>query len=384
MKLSIGAIVLDEFDYLLEWLAWYLQAGFDRFYLADNGSSDGTLQFLEALEQAKIAKVWYEPRREKAQLYAYNGMLEKWGPEIDGIAFVDADEFIVHENGLPVTPYLQQLMSKPNIGAVGINWRIFGSGGHLKQEQGLVIERFQKCAAESEWRGNRHIKSVVKPEAVEYMYCHHAELHPHYDYVDSNGTNLRFCDWHLQPIETASPYSLNVNLNPLRINHYVIKSLQEFTEKKRRRGSAVTGPNHDKGHELFIRCDKNELHYPYAAALAPLIKGRITELEDTLKQTSDFYLAINGDIEICTNERISGWLQSEGQNQKEIAVNIFVNGLHKAKVFSEPAQQPQIDRPGTYSNFTYLFEPPLNIGDTVEVKVYANRYQFPTDKFFIS
>jgi len=380
MKFAIAAIVRDEFDYLFEWVAWYLEAGFEQFFLADNRSSDGTLQFLEALEQTGIAKVWHEPRREKAQYHAYNGMLERWGEEVDAIAFVDADEFIIHNENLPIVPYLQALMGNEKVGAVAINWRIFGSSGHIKQEDGLVIERFQLCAAENpEWRGNRHIKTVVKPGAVKAMYTHHAELHPGFDYFDSAGALMKFCDWHLREIDEMSPYSLHVNLEPLRINHYVIKSLQEFTEKKRRRGSVMSGPNYDRGHQLFINCDKNEVHHPDAAAQAPKIKRRMRLLEEMLKQNSHFYSTLEGNVDICNHEKISGWVYAPEQPELRLSVNIFVNGIHKITL---PAivNNLQIKGQGIGADidygFNYSFEPKLNPGDVVEVSVYANPYRF--------
>jgi|GEM_PF-4049655 len=58
MKFGIGAIFKDELDYILEWLAWRRLAGFARFFVADNGSSDGTRQLLEALGEAGLINLF--------------------------------------------------------------------------------------------------------------------------------------------------------------------------------------------------------------------------------------------------------------------------------------------------------------------------------------
>ena len=60
-SLAIAAIFRDEFDYLLEWFAWHQIAGFKKFFIADNGSTDGTVALLEALGDLGIVDLIYQP-----------------------------------------------------------------------------------------------------------------------------------------------------------------------------------------------------------------------------------------------------------------------------------------------------------------------------------
>ena len=39
-RLAIGAIVKNEGPYLLEWIAFHRVVGVDRFFIADNASTD--------------------------------------------------------------------------------------------------------------------------------------------------------------------------------------------------------------------------------------------------------------------------------------------------------------------------------------------------------
>lgn len=49
MKIAIGAIFRDAFEYITEWLVWHQLTGFDSFYIVDNASSDGSIQLLGVL-----------------------------------------------------------------------------------------------------------------------------------------------------------------------------------------------------------------------------------------------------------------------------------------------------------------------------------------------
>lgn len=386
MKFAVVAILRDEFDYLFEWIAWYLEAGFEQFYLADNGSRDGTLQFIEALEQAGIAKIWHEPCRKRAQIFAYNAILEKWGTEVDAIAFIDADEFIVSNDALPVADHLKKLMSNEKVGAVAINWRIFGSNGHLKQEPGLVIERFQTGAVE-EHALNQFIKTVVKPMAVKQIYVHEAELFPTFYYVDCVGKPMQFVNENRQPVNVPQGLSMQVRISPLRINHYVIKSLQEFTEKKRRRGDAIHGSDYDRGHHFFLHHDINEIYYGTASDYAQQIKKRMRMLEDKLKQDSHFFLRLKGNIGACTCSIIRGWVYAPERPALRLSVNVFVNGIYKATIpafYNRPHIKKQDLNADGFCGFIHSFEPTLNNGDVVEVSVFANRYKFPKNRFVIA
>ena len=99
MKIAIGAIFRDEYEYIIEWLAWHQIAGFDTFYIADNASSDGSTALLEALSDLGFISLIYQPVIEKrVQILAYNRVIEMAMGRVESILFIDADEFLTHES----------------------------------------------------------------------------------------------------------------------------------------------------------------------------------------------------------------------------------------------------------------------------------------------
>jgi glycosyltransferase involved in cell wall biosynthesis len=382
MKFGIGAIFRDEFDYILEWLAWHRLAGFPEFFIADNGSVDGTRQLLEALAEAGLIKFFYVPLQKGSQQLAYKQIQKKYGHLADAIAFIDADEFIYSDDGKKPVEYLEQFFSNPAVGAVGINWRIFGSSGEIDQKQGLVIERFLHCASNDN-RGNRHIKSIVRPQFIENLKSvHHFSLSNDFCYLDGEGKKIVFIDrvTH-QPIENFSPFSELVE-SPLRINHYVIKSLQEFTEKKRKRGDATKDPNHDRGHQFFINHDLNDVEFLSASLLADEVRKEIRKIKLRLRATTLFYKKGKAAINFKTTH-IGGWAVFDTEKAK---IMIFVNGSLQAEVGAF-RYRPDVIKAGLskdgYCGFHYVFDPPLKSGDTVHISIYANPFKFKTNTFNI-
>ncbi|MFT2883511.1 glycosyltransferase family 2 protein, partial [Enterobacter sp. PR-089-C-ECC] len=97
MKLFVAAIIKNEMDALLEWIAYHRVVGVSGFIIADNGSNDGSRAFLDGLEKLGIVSVLDFPDVEgqKPQLPAYERILRTCSTDIDLLAFIDADEFLV-------------------------------------------------------------------------------------------------------------------------------------------------------------------------------------------------------------------------------------------------------------------------------------------------
>ncbi|MGZ8946881.1 MAG: glycosyltransferase family 2 protein, partial [Methylococcaceae bacterium] len=361
MEFGIGAIFKDEFDYILEWLAWHRNAGFSQFFIADNGSTDGTRQLLEALADSGLINLFYVPPQVGAQSIAYKLIQKKYGHKADAIAFIDADEFIFADDEKKPVEHLQHLFSDPSVGAVGINWRLFGSSGKIKQEPGLVVERFLKCSKDNQ-PGNRHIKSIVRPQFIENVItAHHFGIPKKFCYLDGKGEKIVFIDKVGQVSEKLSPFTKLV-ASPLRINHYVIKSLQEFTEKKRKRGNVVKGPKHDNGHEFFKKHDWNDVEFLEASLLANDVNTEIENIKSELRSKSAFYKKCKASF-TCNATQITGWAAFDIGKPK---LMVFVNGQLQAETgafrYRPGVVTANISKDG-YCGFQHLFTPPLKSGD---------------------
>jgi glycosyltransferase involved in cell wall biosynthesis len=254
--MAIGAIVKNEAPYLLEWIAFHRCLGIRRFFVADNGSTDGTTALLAGLDRAGVLRHIPFPGRpgEAPQLPAYAAIVAAHGREADWIAFLDADEFLLP--GAPhrrLPPIFAALPAEA--GAVAVNWAVYGSSGHRSAGPGNVIERFTRRATR-EAPVNRHYKTVLRPAAFGGT----AET-PHAFRLVPGFRTLRADGWPLEPGTTEEGQTGAVLWEPLRINHYVVKSWEEFAYRKRARGRATRAePPRDRG---FFRChDSNEVADP--------------------------------------------------------------------------------------------------------------------------
>ncbi|WP_333852327.1 glycosyltransferase family 2 protein [Leclercia sp.] len=277
MKLFVAAIIKNEMEALLEWIAYHRVVGVSGFIIADNGSNDGSRAFLDGLERLGIATVLDFPNVEgqKPQLPAYQRILRSCSTDIDLLAFIDADEFLVPldpEQGIDSS--LTEWFSDPSVSAVALNWSNFGSNGELFAEEGLVTERFTQRAPQK-FNANKNFKSIVRPNSVNHFNNpHHADLR-YGRYIDTLGNDLVLHAKH------GNGVSEEVVWNGVRVNHYVVKSLEEFLLGKHLRGSAATA-NRVKHKAYFKAHDRNDETCLLAAALVPKVKAEMAALQAQL------------------------------------------------------------------------------------------------------
>lgn len=274
MKLAIAGIVKNENDALLEWIAFHRVVGASHFFIADNGSDDGTRELLVALSRAGVVTLFDFPSvgEQKPQLPAYARILRACPADIDVLAFIDADEFILPLEGEDsIIPLIERLFAPEDVSAVALNWANFGSSGQVFAEEGLVIERFTKRAAKA-FGTNHHYKSLVRRGRVETFHNpHHANLRWG-RYVDVLGRDMVLHSKH------GGGLSEELLWSGARINHYAVKSLEEFLVGKSRKGSASL---HGRvKHKMYFQGhDRNEEVCILATALAPKVREEMARLE---------------------------------------------------------------------------------------------------------
>ncbi|MFC0266580.1 glycosyltransferase family 2 protein [Kushneria aurantia] len=284
MKLAVAAIVKDEIDSLAEWIAFHRMIGADYFLIADNGSRDGTLAYLQALQDERWLQVVSvnTPADEAPQLVAYRRLAALCPQWVDLIAFIDADEYLLP---LPaegaVVPrttlhaWLDRRFLDPDVGAVTMNWACFGSSGERFKKEGLVIERFQRRALKA-FGPNHHYKSIVRRTALKQMVNPH---HPELTFGRLVNARGEAFDYRLTPEgRERQGLSSEVVWEEARLNHYMVKSVEEFVLKKARRGSASKVGYH-KTAEYFERHDKNDDACSLAAELGSRVNQELRHLE---------------------------------------------------------------------------------------------------------
>ncbi len=239
--LSVCAIAKNEGPYFREWIEWHRGRGVEKFYIYDNGSTDETKAVLEPYIKSGLVDYTFFPGIRR-QLAAYDDCMERHRFDSRWIAVIDLDEFIVPLRDESIPDFLRKCES---FAAVEINWLVYGSGGRKTKTPGNVMERFRFHAA---WDHplNRMVKSVVDPRRVCSMVgCHEAAR-----------ISGAACDSHLRPVGKHfrdRPAQHDV----IRINHYAVKSYEEFQGKKAR--GRARGRVRNRTEEYFHQYDLNDI-----------------------------------------------------------------------------------------------------------------------------
>lgn len=239
--LAICVIAKNEGPYFKEWIDWHLSQGVEKFYVYDNESTDNTREVLEPYIKEGVVDYTYFPGH-RMQLAAYDDCFERHRFETRWLAIIDMDEFIVPVKDKTLKDFLRKMEEYP---VVEINWLTYGSGGAMKKEPGTQMERF-RCHSVPQHPLNRHVKSIVDPRRVYGMTGCHEAARINGKAVDPRGNRIR-TSW-----RDRGPQH-----DVIRINHYAVRSYEEFLEKKGR--GRASGREKEVKDEYFIRYDLNDI-----------------------------------------------------------------------------------------------------------------------------
>jgi hypothetical protein len=173
------------------------------------------------------------------------------------IAFIDIDEFLFSPTRAALPLVLEVYEPWPAV-AVGIT--IFGSSGHREKPPGLVTENYLQRA---DVQHMRVVKSVVDPKRTVSCETVHNFQYRDLPAADENGYPVKgaMLKW--------------VSLSRLRINHYYMRSEEEFRRKCATPQAANarfrTWPDLVRLRSIFNQTDESLLEY------APRLRAAINE-----------------------------------------------------------------------------------------------------------
>lgn len=247
-RVSIVTIIKNEGLYIKEWIDFHRKMNVDHFYIYDNGSTDQTVHELTSYVRNGIVTLipW---EGVAMQLPAYNHAIRNFKNETEFMAFLDGDEFLIPINGVNLYKVIKEIFNMDiDAGGIAVNWRVYGSSGHVTRPKGGVIKNFL-YRAKDEGQGNNCIKTIVNPRKVAFWnHVHYPTYFNGFHSIDEDGKIIK--DW--QNI-------INHPLRKLRINHYFCKSQEEWI-KRRSMGKADTNNICDKRTiEEFKKHDNNDI-----------------------------------------------------------------------------------------------------------------------------
>ncbi len=124
-RIGCVVIVKNEERHIAEWLAWQFLIGFDTVLLLDNGSTDRTKEIAASFAPRYDVRVIDWPDYERgAQQRAYMHAIALLKDEFEWLAFFDADEFLVLDEGLSLRRAVGAAVRSGHWGALGDVWVI--------------------------------------------------------------------------------------------------------------------------------------------------------------------------------------------------------------------------------------------------------------------
>lgn len=239
--LAVCAIAKDEGQYFKEWIEWHKNLGVEKFYIYDNESTDNTKKILDPYIKSGLVDYTYFPG-DRQQLAAYDDCFEKHRLEMQWLAIIDLDEFIVPVKDKTIPEFLKRF---DKFSAVEINWLCYGSGGMQKKEAGNVMDRFKHHSVSNN-KKNRMVKSILNPRKVcGVIGCHEVARISGLS-VDSHGNRI------IKNFKDREPQH-----DIIKINHYAVKSYEEFTEKQAR--GRASGTAKEISDKYFQNYDFNDV-----------------------------------------------------------------------------------------------------------------------------
>lgn len=220
--LALCCIIKDELN-LEEWLVYNHVIGFDHFYIYDNSSKTPIRQRLNNdFFKDKCTIIRFPGKAQ--QLNAYQHCVENYKDNARWMAFIDGDEYILPKEDETLKGFLKKRLQYD---AIGINWVMFGTNGHVEDPEGYVINSFTSC----EGVQNQHIKSIINPKKITFFRGpHHARIKDPSKFVNSTNDVI------------TGPFNHIETTHIIQINHYFVRSLTNF-RRRRNRGNADVNRN---------------------------------------------------------------------------------------------------------------------------------------------
>tara|TARA_R100001082_G_scaffold110836_2_gene91978 strand:+ start:391 stop:1173 length:783 start_codon:yes stop_codon:yes gene_type:complete len=214
--LSIVAVMKDELKNLPEWLEFHRNVGVEHFYLYDNNSSDATWGYIKDNEFDDIS--YFRTDMDMCQMSCYFNALTAFRDQSRWMAFIDLDEFLYSPKGDLKT----QLKDFEQFAGIAVNEVFYGSNGHKTRPEGGILKNYTKRRKSVD----KHIKTICQPQAT---IC--SAFNPHSFYYLQGGAVDE------NKVPCRGPYNPKGTTDIFRINHYWVKSEEEY-EKKLTRGRA--------------------------------------------------------------------------------------------------------------------------------------------------
>lgn len=249
--LSIGAIFRMENSWLEEWIEYHRHVGVERFYMyCDDTDSRVADKILEPYVASGLVVLHHvhemngidQSTNAWRQRDVYKEIIRQTGGKTEWIAMIDLDEFLLPRSCNDMRTLLELYEA---FSGLAVHWSNFGTSGHVRRPPTQINHLLHR--AKNDFPRNRFVKSIVRPHLVVSDRIDNVHCFP----MKSGRTVNEKSD----PV--VKMRSLNIVTDTVCINHYVLRSWQDYWEVKAVRSrSREAGPCTEK---FFKKNDRNEV-----------------------------------------------------------------------------------------------------------------------------
>lgn len=232
MNILAITCIRDEGPWLLDWLAHHQAAGFTHFLIASHDCTDGSDQLLDALERAGIVThLPFHPEGDKTFQWQALKLLSKHPhyKQADLALFFDVDEYLCLDGAK-----LETLLPE-EADALPLRWHLFGNSGIGNWDDRPVPDRFTHAAPDDIALPLAHFfKTLHRPAAFKGLGVHRPKNQKDHParWVSAAGKPLP--DGFAAQQARINLFGLKSKGEQAWLNHYSVRSVEEFILKARR------------------------------------------------------------------------------------------------------------------------------------------------------
>ncbi len=275
-SLCVCAVFKDEAPYFKEWIEYHKLLGVEHFRLYNNDSTDNYLEALEPyIRSGDVTLLEWpsDPHRlgpkewvQSTQFPALSDAIAHFTGISKWLAIIDIDEFVVPLRHSDLLSFLEEYESEAG---VLINWQNFGTSKVQEIPPDKLMIEMLTLRAKEKSSYNYPVKSIVRPERVNLAlkaWCPHTWMYllPQDGWILPNHQH-----WKLGAID----------VNKVRINHYVHKTERFFHEVKIANKERMEGKKMKKEYIRDWKDSCNEVRDTEIFRFVPALRKRVFSQE---------------------------------------------------------------------------------------------------------
>ncbi|OYU39578.1 MAG: hypothetical protein CFE33_09395 [Pseudorhodobacter sp. PARRP1] len=259
-KRAVVVCMRNEAVFLLEWVAYHLNIGFDRIFIVTNNCQDGTdlmADRLAELEPVIHIRNEVSPDEAPQVVGLARALAHPAMAEMEWLLHIDADEFLNITTGAGMVGDLLQAVGPCD--TVAIAWRFMASGGRQLWQGGSLLAEQTQCSAQIEEQLVFH-KSLFRPDRYARVIDHMPKDPFDPDVIVRNAAGRKIPNRGQSHLTAANYRGIKdedltwVNAD---IHHYFVRSEDVFLLKNiRGDGMAKKHANHVLGSKMWTIAER--------------------------------------------------------------------------------------------------------------------------------